>query len=323
MPKIITTEDVINISKIRHGDKYDYSLVDYINAKTKIKIICPKHGVFEQIPYDHMYENGCRKCGRDKCSEERRYNNSIFIEKAKSIHGNKYDYSLVDYKKSNTKVKIICHTHGVFEQTPNTHLSGSGCNKCAHISKGLKSRIKKEDFIKKCKIIHKNKYEYSLVIYINSDANIDIICPYHGVFSQRAIKHKKGQGCPKCGKEKVGKHNSQFGSGWTVSSWDKAAERSKNFDSFKVYIIKCWNDNEEFYKIGRTFTTTKHRFRRNRLMPYNYEIIKELIFDNAKDAFYKEMELKNKNKKFKYIPNIKFEGMYECFYKIILKNELV
>jgi 5-methylcytosine-specific restriction endonuclease McrA len=128
--KRLTTKQFIKRSKVIHGDKYDYSLVEYKNARTKVKIICNKHGVFEQTPHSHLRGNGCKKCHYNKSSKNAKSNIKSFIENSIKIHNDKYDYSLVKYKNSKTKVKIICPIHGVFEQIPNAHLNGQGCKKC-------------------------------------------------------------------------------------------------------------------------------------------------------------------------------------------------
>ena len=108
-----------------HGDIYDYSLVDYKNTNTKVKIICKIHGEFEQKPNYHIQGNGCPKCGGGvKLTTEE------FIEKAQNKHGFRYEYHLVDYKNTNTKVKILCPDHGIFNQKPNYHIQGNGCPKC-------------------------------------------------------------------------------------------------------------------------------------------------------------------------------------------------
>lgn len=128
-----TKEEFIILSKIVHGDKYDYTNVDYIGDKIKVKIICPLHGDFWQRPTNHIVsKQGCRKCNQKKplTTEE-------FIEKAKTIHGDKYDYSLVDYKDAKTKIEIVCPVHGVFKQKINDHLYGNGCPICRE-SKGEK-----------------------------------------------------------------------------------------------------------------------------------------------------------------------------------------
>ena len=126
-----STEEFIQEAKKIHGNKYDYSLVDYKAAKVKIKIICKVHGAFEQSPNNHLTKKrGCYKClGGVKLTTKE------FIEKAKLIHDNKYDYSLVEYKNAHTKVNIICKVHGIFEQEASSHLVGTGCPICK-LSKG-------------------------------------------------------------------------------------------------------------------------------------------------------------------------------------------
>jgi len=121
-----TTEQFIDNAKRVHRDRYDYSLVKYKNNQTKVKIICPEHGVFEQTPNSHLSNNGCPTCSRDN----RKKTTEQFIDSAKRVHGDRYDYSLVDYKYSWDKVKIICSEHGAFEQVPSNHLQGQGCPKC-------------------------------------------------------------------------------------------------------------------------------------------------------------------------------------------------
>lgn len=114
-----------------HGNKYDYSLVDYDNATTKVRIICPSHGEFLQEPSCHLNGNGCNLCALEHSSSSKR-NCAMesFEKKAREVHGNKYDYSLVDYDTSHSCVDIICPTHGVFRQTPSNHLGGCGCQRC-------------------------------------------------------------------------------------------------------------------------------------------------------------------------------------------------
>ena len=119
----------IEKSRNIHNNKYDYSLVDYKTAKLKVKIICPIHGVFEQKPNNNLSGFGCSKC----VIESKILGNNQFIEKSKKIHSDKYDYSLVNYKDSKSKIKIICPIHGVFEQKPNNHLSGNDCPLCSNI----------------------------------------------------------------------------------------------------------------------------------------------------------------------------------------------
>jgi hypothetical protein len=177
-----------------HGDKYDYSLVDYKNNHTNIQIKCSKHGVFEQSPNSHLRKRGCPTCGRINMGLKKRNTLNNFIEQAKSIHGDKYNYSLVEYVSNYTKVKIICPKHGVFEQKPNSHITGkSGCLICSG-----KYKSDKNFFIEKSKKIHDSFYDYSLVDYKNNNIKVKIICPKHGVFEQKPNNHLSGQNCPIC-----------------------------------------------------------------------------------------------------------------------------
>ena len=198
-----TTKEFIENAKLIHGDKYDYSLVNYVNSKTKVKIICPIHGEFEQIPNNHLKGAKCFKCKIDKLTTLNKISVDEFIDKAKLIHGDKYDYSLVEYVTTYTKVKIICPIHGEFEQSPNSHLRGSNCHECAKItgsSKLSKNKLMSLDtFINKAITIHGEKYDYSESEYIHSNKKIKIICPIHGGFEQTPAIHLRGSGCNICG----------------------------------------------------------------------------------------------------------------------------
>ena len=184
----LTTEEVILQFKEIHKDRYDYSLVDYKTDAIKVKIICPEHGIFEQQPNTHKQNNGC-----PKCSKNRKLTTEEVILQFKEIHKDRYDYSLVDYKNNSMKVKIICPEHGIFEQSPMTHKQGTTCPKCSGNGK-----LTTEEVVSQFKEIHKDSYDYSLVDYKQSNTNVKIICKKHGVFEQQPNMHKQNQGCPKC-----------------------------------------------------------------------------------------------------------------------------
>lgn len=187
-----TKIEYIEIFNKKHNYFYDYSLMNYINNVTKIKIICPKHGIFEQRPNDHR-KSGCPKCHKLQLSD--------FIDKSNKVHNYKYDYILIkNIKNIKQKIKIICPEHGVFEQRIDGHINGIGCKKCADES----YIIGVEKFIEKSNNIHRNKYDYSLVYknYINQHSKIKIICPNHGIFEQNASNHTSGNGCPVCKESK-------------------------------------------------------------------------------------------------------------------------
>lgn len=190
----LTKIKFVNESKKVHGDKYDYSLVDYKNSKEKVKIICLEHGEFEQTPQKHMSGQGCKKCGLIQSGIKQSLTvGDKFVDRAKKVHGDKYDYSLVEYKNNQVKVKIICPEHGVWEQTPNGHLSGKGCRPCSGSMK-----LTTENFIRRAEEVHEGKYDYSLVDYTNHYGKVKIICPEHGEFIQGAGSHLAGVGCPEC-----------------------------------------------------------------------------------------------------------------------------
>ena len=157
MGKIITTELFIKESKKIHGDKYDYSLVDYKKAKEKVKIICQKHGIFEQTPNKHKLGCGCPLCANNI-----RYETKDFIEKALIVHNNKYDYSKVRYINRDNKVEIGCKIHGYFFQNPYEHINGKGCQKCGYDTSRDKQQLDRDIFIERAIIIHDKKYDYSV-----------------------------------------------------------------------------------------------------------------------------------------------------------------
>lgn len=262
----LTREEFIKRAKEIHGDKYDYSLVVYVNALTKVKIICPKHGVFEQTPAMHLYGQGCPMCGHEQkgaykrktqeqflkemqemygdkydfsqsqykgthddvvvickkhgsflrtphelldgrgcpvCTPHSVWNTETFITRAKEIHGDKYSYEKTEYKSIHEKVCITCKEHGDFWIEPNYHINyESGCPICGH-EKGWQklSELKtytQEQFVKKSREMHGDKYDYSKAVYTGSNDKVCVICPEHGDFWQVAGEHMRGHGCPSC-----------------------------------------------------------------------------------------------------------------------------
>ena len=197
--KTQTTEWFINESKKIHGDKYDYSKVKYIGNRHKVEIICPIHGAFIQQAANHLKGNGCKLCSFEDISKKMKNTDEQFIENAKKVHGNKYDYSKIRYENCNTPICIICPKHGEFWQTPSSHLNSKhGCPKCAFDEIGKNNTKTTEEFIRKAKEIHGNKYDYSKTNYVGSTKKVCIICQKHGEFEQTASSHLEGSGCPLC-----------------------------------------------------------------------------------------------------------------------------
>lgn len=195
-----TTDSFIEKVKSIFGDKYDYSKIKYTRAQDYVTIICPIHGEFKIKAYHLLNGTGCRKCADELHSKKMKERASrTFIEKSIKVHGNKYDYSRVDYKSSREKVCIICPIHGEFYQKPHEHLSGNGCQKCGIEQLKQKLSFTKEQFIQKAKEIHGEKYDYSKVEYINFTTPVKIICSKHGIFEQLPVIHLCQKcGCPKC-----------------------------------------------------------------------------------------------------------------------------
>lgn len=207
----LTTDEFIEKSIEIWGNRFDYSLVEYENNKKKVKIICTKHGEFEQRANNHLNSKyGCTQCGierekynkieekRSKKESLKKERKDIFFKKCKEIHNDKYDYSLVEYKNTNSKVKIICKDHGEFEQRASAHTSGQGCPECKFEDK----RTGLDEFLIRCKEIHGDKFDYSLITeYINSNTKVKVICKKHGEFLVTPDNHiNKKQGCSECKK---------------------------------------------------------------------------------------------------------------------------
>lgn len=303
MPRKSNTEEFIQRAKEIHNNKYDYSKVEYINAITKIMILCPEHNEFLQTPHKHINGGqGCPKCGNMLISESKKSNTEKFVQRAKEIHNNKYDYSKSEYVSSQTKVVIICHEHGEFLQNPVKHTQGQGCPKCGNESTGERQKSTTEEFITKANEAHNNKYDYSKVEYINSQTKVLIVCPEHGVFSQVANCHLSGQGCPSCALENQG---------WNRTKFVQLCESKDGIAT--LYVIECYNTTEKFIKFGITSRTIEERYCNKNRMPYDYRVLAECngtpeMIWNIEKGLKRQMKLSH------YVPQIEFGGSAtECF----------
>lgn len=185
-----TTEEFISESKLVWLDKYDYSLTEYINAKTKVKIIYDGI-IYEQYPNSHLFGYPV----------EGFLDQNIFLQKAKRKWGLKYDYSLVEFKNSNTKVKII-YAGDIYEQTPHNHMKYAP-------EKVLKKKTT-EEFIEQSKLIHDYRYLYNNTIYMSDSESVTITCTIHGDFFQMPSSHIRGKGCNLCNELSVEKEITNF-----------------------------------------------------------------------------------------------------------------
>jgi hypothetical protein len=185
-----TISDFIRKARAKHGLRYMYDDVVYINSHTKISIGCTAHGNFEQAPRDHLKGRGCLKCAND----ERRMGLPDFLIEARRKHGNRYDYHKFAYHTLYTNGIIVCAEHGDFLQKPAKHLMGGNCPKCPAPSRALTTEI----FIQRGTKKHCGKYSYPRSIYKNIHSKVIITCTEHGDFSQTAKDHLNGSGCAKC-----------------------------------------------------------------------------------------------------------------------------
>jgi hypothetical protein len=244
----LTQEEFTERSTVAHGGFYDYSLSIYKTSKEKVKIICPVHGVFEQIPSAHSSGHGCVKCRIEnhklKPETKKRKLNS-FIKKADLVHGNKYDYSKT-FLVSGSNVIITCKQHGDFEQNAGNHIRGRGCIKCFNDNRRVSAE---KEFFKKAKIVHADKnYDYSLVEYKNTDIPIKIICPQHGIFEVTPYRHLNGQICQECAGPKYREivkrtHETRL----TVNEFIKKSISSH--DKLYDYSLVRYNNNHAKVKI--------------------------------------------------------------------------
>lgn len=294
--KALTTKEFIEKAKQIHGDTYNYNEVNYVNAHTKIQIICRDHGSFRTQPRKHLEGSGCPVCAINR----KRITKEEFIRRSIEVHGDRYIYDQVEWVDTKTKVTITCPEHGDFKQLPSDHMKGIKCRECGYYERTYPNQLDTDLFKERASIIHRGYYNYNKVEYGSSKDKVTILCPIHGEFYQRPSNHLRGDGCPYCNK---GAYN------------PKVAERHKdkwlNTKAY-VYLIKLYSDEESFYKVGIT-TNFKKRFDKSK-MPYN---VRELFIKetNKYNATYLEHHIIKyvTTEGLSYSPSIKFDGHSECF----------
>jgi len=241
-------------------------------------------------------------------------NTCDFIEKANLVHNNYYSYGKTNFVRAANKVVITCPKHGDYEQIANTHLSGSGCNRCALDKASNSLRWNNNIFINRAREVHGNKYNYSLVDYQGANSNIIVICPLHGQYSQLASVHLRSHGCPTCGYKSI---KSTY---YNKTIADRYKEEWSKLQG-DLYVLRYSNKHESFIKIG----ISKDAFERTKDLIYNslYNIdwIKTysssfydcVIIEQNTLAFYKDH---------RYFPLNKFSGYSECIHYSILDDIL-
>lgn len=258
MPVKKSKDEYIKEAKKIHDDKFDYSLINELPKRdTRVNIICPLHGIFEQSFHKHLCGDSCKKCSKERVSKG-------IIEKAKQkfkqeaqlLHNNIYDYSKSIYISATDNIIIICATHGEFEQTPNRHLNGGGCKKCAIENTRIRMSIPWETYKEQLIQIHDNKYDYSKVTWNGSDNEITVICNIHGDFIIRAQDHKNGRGCQKCSKDnriQYNKHTTEIFVENAIKKWGNIYDYSKvDYKGSNDKVIIICKKHGEFEQLPPT-----------------------------------------------------------------------
>ena len=285
--KTRTTEEFIKQAKQVHGDKYDYSLVEYKESKIKVKIICPTHNVFEQNWISHITtKNGCPKCSGFGFSLEEK------IDQAIKIHGNKYDYSLIkENSNKDKKISINCPKHNLFITTWDRHINQKqGCPKCAGV------RLSRDEKLDKAIKIHNKRYDYSLITEnFKVTDKVPIICSKHGIFYQSWNSHtgSKKQGCPRCHnmnmplKDKIDlahkTHNNKY-------NYSLLPEKFKSMDIVSIICPKHGEFKQRWVRHTRAnqgcpmcSKSKGEEIIRNFLIKNNIEFINQHMFEGCKN----------------------------------------
>lgn len=211
--KVTDTASFIEKARRVHGDRYDYTKVNYKRAKDLVTVICREHGEFQAVASNHLNGSHCRRCYHKQRGDAARLTQSVVIERFRSVYGDRYDYSQFEYKGATTKSVVVCPEHGAFETHYARHYHNRvGCGMCfeeirgqgikrpehARSCKTTCPRLSLDDFVEQAKSVHGGKYNYSWVEWRGVTKAVNIICPRHGVFEQSPRKHLNGQGCRAC-----------------------------------------------------------------------------------------------------------------------------
>lgn len=263
-----TFETLENKFNLIHNNRYTYKNAIFKGVEYKITVTCPVHGNWDILPTNHLAGNGCLKCFKEALPKTK----DQFILDAIQMHGDKFDYSEVNYKTTHDKIKILCRICGYsFYQNTKSHISGTGCPSCSK-----NQRYTTKEYIEKAKKVHNNYYSYEKTEYITANKHIKITCPIHGDFKQKAGSHLHGAGCFAC--------------------------KPGGFDKTKpgrLYYLQVNINGIIHYKIGITNGTVKSRFKsaqdKNKIT-----ILKQTIYENGQDALNWEKFFKKRYKKYQY-----------------------
>lgn len=191
MSRRLTTDEFIARSREVHGDRYDYSLVEYVRNHRKVTVICREHGPFDVAPSAHMNGVHCARCqGRQKLTLD------VFLSRAHAVHGDTYDYRQIDVTRGlKSKVSVICKKHGEFKISAAWHINGQGCPRCSGRNRDKTTK----EFIQDAVEVWSDTYTYDRAEYHGSKTHLIVTCREHGDFKTTPNGLLRGYGCPTCG----------------------------------------------------------------------------------------------------------------------------
>lgn len=223
-----------------------------------------------------------------------------FITRSLTKHGQKYDYNDSVFINTKIKVKIHCLRHGVFEQTPESHMYGQGCPRCGKESSASKQPLSLDHFITRSSKVHGSKYDYSSAVYVNSGIKVKIICPIHGEFEKTPDNHYKGQGCPECGRviqrnSKLKTHNEFIEDAKLAHGEKYDYSETRYVDSYTKVMIRCIDhdlifkqsptthiDGQTGCKKCQRFESSGEKSVSSYLDSHNFEYVREKTFKTCK-----------------------------------------
>lgn len=261
-----------NRARAVHGNKYDYSKSVYTGGHRKMTIICPDHGEYLMAPAKHLFGSKC-----PRCSGKVVVNTKTFVEQAREVHGDRYDYEKAVWRGARSNLTVTCPDHGDFEQSPMNHQSGHGCPVCGEAVKFEMAQqrvLTTSEFVARAKAIHGDTYDYRDTEYTGSAAKVSIVCPACGEFWQAPFSHLAGNGCPGCANygfdgTAPGRlyylrvEDRIFGTLYKIGITNRSeSTRFRSQDTEKITLIRRWQF--DLGAIAQSFETRiKQRFRKS------------------------------------------------------------
>ncbi len=296
--RVVCNDSFIARAKEIHGDRYDYSKVNYVNSRTPVTIVCREHGSFKQLPANHVSGHQCKKCNLKERSEALSMGTDGFIAQSAEVHGGFYDYSKVEYVSRRKRVTVICPIHGDFEVVAGHHLRGVKCGKC----QVEVTRASKEEFIRKSRLIHGDRYDYSKVRYVSNKEKVTIVCPLHGEFQQMPKNHSSesiSSGCPTCNQ---------------ASFWEpsRLTEEQRQMPSNTyVMFMEDPGTGESFIKVGISNDVERRKTEIERESSYRITLLSSVALSFV-EAWDLEQQLHRDLAGYSVRPRNSFAGMTEC-----------